>query len=99
MVAMPAIRKKSATIRKSETQMPTTPGERMPLSEEPSTQEQLNKRLISAANTGMLSKVQKLVDDGADPNHKNSVGMRAVDCARIHDYYRVVEFLEKEMKK
>ena len=62
-------------------------------------QEKLNKALISAANSGMLSKVEELTDKGADPHHRNNVGMRAIDYAKIHDYYRVVDFLEKEMKK
>ena len=63
------------------------------------TKDELDRALISAANQGELEKVRSLIDQGADPGHGNKVGMRAIDCARIHDYYRVVEFLEKTANK
>lgn len=63
------------------------------------TTEELNRNLISAANHGELEKVKVLSDQGAEPSSRNKVGMRAIDCARIQCYFRVVEFLEGKANK
>ena len=70
-----------------------------PLLEKMHPENKLNRALITAANKGALGEVRALVKRGAEPASRNGVGMRAIDCARLQDYTKVVEFLEAELNK
>jgi|GEM_PF-1758481 len=99
MIAMREVKKSKARGIRPETQVLASLGREIPLKEDLSPQEKLNRGLITAANSGMLSKVEELRKQGADPHWKNSLGMRAIDYAEVQQFYRVVDFLKKEMEK
>lgn len=83
-----------------EKQLPVKPFSKTPMAEETmGSQEKLNKALITAATRGIFNEVKGLVEKGADPNWQNAVGSKAIDYAKAYDYYRIVEYLEKEMAK
>ncbi len=83
-----------------EGQAPVKPFDRPHLTEKQmDPQEKLNKALITAATRGILGEVKELIKKGADPNHRNRVGMSALDYAKAYDYYRVAEFLENKTGK
>lgn len=56
--------------------------------------EELNYELLKAVMNGDEKSIRSLLNSGADPNAKNSMGYSAIDYARGHGYSRIERILE-----
>jgi len=55
--------------------------------------------LMMAARAGHLSSVQLLIDEGADVNAKNELGLNAVDFAKSQNHIAIITLLERQVKQ
>ena len=55
--------------------------------------------LMMAARAGHLSSVQLLIDEGADVNAKNELGLNAVDFAKSKNHIAIITLLERHVKQ